>query len=343
MRESIFSSAIRAFFVALCALIGIMVGLILLVVGLAAIPSSTPTEVERSFTAEILPNAKGVRKHLGKDAPVLLQINIEGFIGSDKLSQGTIRKMLVESREGDLASDRVKGIMLYINSPGGGATDADGIYHAIKTYKEQYKVPVYAFVDGMCASGAMYIACAADKIYSTDTSIIGSIGVVTPPFMNVTQLLDKIGVQSLTLSAGKGKDELNPFRTWKPGESDVLQAIVGYYYDVFVNIVAANRGIEKQKIVSELGAGIFNPIQSTEYGLINAHGYQLNKALEELVAKADIKEDNYQYIQLEQKTWYSDLFKTQFSLLSGKIVHQVQLYPDIDPQLMNQFLYLYRP
>ena len=100
--------------------------------------------------------------------------------------------------------------------------DADGIYRAIKHYKEQYQVPVIAYVDGLCASGGMYIACAADKIYATDVSLVGSVGVLFPSFMNFSKLLDTVGVQSLTISSCKGKDDMNPLRPWKEGGKDVF-------------------------------------------------------------------------------------------------------------------------
>ena len=66
-------------------------------------------------------------------------------------------------------------------APGGAADDSVGIYRALCEYKKKYNVPIYAFVDGLCASGGMYIACAADKIYATPSSVIGSVGVIMGP------------------------------------------------------------------------------------------------------------------------------------------------------------------
>ncbi|MFI5264393.1 MAG: S49 family peptidase, partial [Candidatus Kapaibacterium sp.] len=93
----------------------------------------------------------------------------------------------VESQEGDFKNNRVKGILLYMDTPGGYSTDSDTIYRLLMEYKKQYKVPIYAYVDGLCASGGMYIAITADKIMASDTSLIGSIGVIAPTFMNFTK------------------------------------------------------------------------------------------------------------------------------------------------------------
>jgi protease-4 len=255
-----------------------------------------------------------------------------------------VRQMLVESREDILKNDRVKALMLNIESPGGAAVDADSIYHAVKAYKERYKVPVYAYVDGLCASGGMYVACAADKIYASEISLIGSVGVIIQPFVNVAALMDKIGVISMTLYAGKGKDDMNPLRAWKAGEQDNLQNIVEDYYTQFVNIVAENRPqLDKTKLIKEYGANIYPAAKATEYGYIDGHGLSYSEALKKLVEAAGIKDDNYQVFQMESKNWVTQLLKSSSPVLTGTIKHQIQLTPELDPALMNKFLYLYQP
>jgi signal peptide peptidase SppA len=349
MRDSIFSSAMRSFFMALFAMFAICIGLIPLIIVVAALFSALgdtthTAEPTMMYSEEIVANANGVRKILSKEAPVILKLNISGVIGTEALSQESIRRQLIESRERDLKDDRVKALLLYIDTPGGTAIGANGIYKAIKEYKERYHVPVYAFVDGLCASGGMYVACAADKIYATNVSLIGSVGVLSPSFFNLTQLMEKVGIQALTLTAGKDKDVLNPLRPWREGEQKPIQALIDYYYEDFVNIVASNRpNLDKTKLINEYGANIFNPKQAQEFGYIDASDYSYDMALKELVAELGVKDDYYQVIELQKKNWFSDLFKSEHSFLRGKITHHIQLTPDLDPAIMNQFLYLYRP
>lgn len=344
MRESIFSSSIRAFFIALFAMIGICVGLVVLVIAISSLSETATSDVESSYSHEIVANAEGKRKALSKDAPVVLKINIQGIIGTENLNMNTIRKQLIESREGDFKNDRVKALLVQINTPGGTVVDSDGIYRALKAYKELYKVPVFAYVDGLCASGGMYVASAADKIYASDISLIGSVGVISPSFLNFSQTLDKLGIQSLTLSAGKGKDDMNPLRPWRAGEQDSYQAIINYYYNHFVNVVTSNRPeISKEKLIEDYGAQIFNAEQSKEYGFINASGYSLNSTISELVKEIGIQDDFYQVVEMKTKSWISEFLKSEFSLLKGKVTHQLLLTPEMDANLMNQFLYLYRP
>lgn len=345
MRDSILYSSVRSFFVAACAVVGIGIGFTVLVVLAALISTSSGQEnITTSYKAEILPNVENVRKELSKEAPVLLQMNVHGVIGVDTLTTAGIRQQLVESREGIFANNRVKGILIHMNSPGGTMDDSDGIYRLLKVYKEQYKVPIYVYVDGMCASGGMYIACAADKIYASDVSLIGSVGVLTPSFVNLSQLMDKIGVQALTLTAGKGKDELNPLRPWKPGEQDSYQSIINYYYQSFLNIVTKNRPrLDKTKLVDDYGAHVFPAAIAQQYGYIDESNKSLSETQKAILQQLGIEGDYYQVIQLQSSNWVSELFKGQCSLLQGKVTHEVRLPSELPPELMNKFLYLYCP
>lgn len=345
MRESIFHSALRALFVAFCSIIGLCFGILAVAILLGILSSGTKdNQLTTVHTEEILPNANGKREALTSDAPVILQINIDGIIGTEELSTHSIKQQLVESREGDYKNDRVKGLLLYINTPGGTVTDADGIYNAVIDYKKKYHVPVYAYVDGLCASGGMYIALAADKIFASEISLIGSVGVIAPTFMNVTKLLDKIGVEALTISAGKDKDAMNPLRPWKPGEEDNYKQIVDYYYSHFVNLVTSNRpNISKDKLVKDYGAHIFPANEALERGFIDVSGSSISATLKELLKTAGIEGDYYQVIRLENKGWWKNLFSSQASLMTGKIKHEVSVSPAVDLLLQNRYLYLYYP
>lgn len=344
MRESIFSASIRSFFVVLCGVAGFCLGLLFIVLLLSALSISTEgtPKLSYSYTPEIKPNAAGIRKEESSDAPVILKLNVNGIIGIDKLNRHTVAQQLIESRERVFKNGRVKAILLCIDSPGGSVVDADGIYREIIAYKEKYNVPIYAFVDGLCASGGYYVAIAADKIFASDASLIGSVGVLLPSAMNFSQLMEKIGIQSLTLYDGKGKDNLNPFRPWRKGEEDNLQHAINYYYKIFVNLITTRRpNLDATKLVDDYGANVFPAQQAKEYGYIDENGYDLSQTLKLLAEKIGIQDDYYQVIELETKNWVSELFTNQFGLLKGEVTHHIEL--DVPFALSNQFLYLYRP
>ncbi len=345
IRDGIFVGAVRTFVMALFAIVGIGFGFLVFMAVIGAISSSTGSkEIETHYTLEILPNADGVRKEISKKAPVILQINIDGVIGTETLNTSTIRQQLVESREGDLKKDRVKAILLNINTPGGTVVDSDNIYRALNAYKEQYKVPIYAYVDGMCASGGMMAACAADKIYANNVSLIGSVGVIAGWYMNFSKVLSKYDIQTLSFSEGKGKDELNPIRPWGPNEGDTLQAIMHYYYDMFVTIVnTARPAIGKDKLVKDYGAKVFPAPQAKEYGFIDESGISREATLKLLLTEIGIEDDYYQVVQMHSQDWLSKIFTSKNTLWQGKITHTLDLSEDYNPALSGKLLYLYRP
>lgn len=346
MRDSILYSAIRSLFVACCAIIGIGLGfiLLLLLIGLLGLFTSTggETKLKTVNTEEIMPNAEGKRKSFLTSKPVILQINIDGIIGAESLDMKNIKQQLIESRESDYKDDRVKGVLVYINTPGGTVIDADGIYRALKDYKQKYKVPIYAYVDGLCASGGIYVASAADQIFASDVSLIGSVGVISPSFMNFTKLLDKIGVEAMTLTAGTDKDAMNPLRPWKPGEEKNYQDIVDYYYSHFLHVVTQSRPkLTEEKLVKDYGARVFSAPKAQDYGFIDGIENSVGPVIEKIVKAANI-EGEYQVIKLENKGWWSSLF-SESALFNGQIKHNLPLPSEFDSKLQGKYLYLYSP
>lgn len=347
MDESIFKAAFRRLFMMMASIIGVVLGFFLISAFFSFFftKAESVPEVKQTLTAEIRPNANGVRNSFSSDDPIILKINIDGVIGLDDLNREKVSRQLMESREGIFEDDRVKGVILAINSPGGTVTDSDAIYRALTAYKERYKIPIYAHVDGLCASGGLYIACAADKIYATESSIIGSVGVIAPPAFNVTNLMEKIGVESITLKAGKDKDELNPFRPWTKNEGQNYQNIITAAYDIFVNIIAANRKeVNKEKLRTEYGAQIFTAQGAEEIGLIDGSHKNYSQTLAMLAERIGVKEDKYQVIELTEGNWLLSLLKNSNSVksLSGIVTHRIEFPGLLDSRLSNQYLYLYR-
>lgn len=338
----LWKSAIKALLVTFCSIMGFLLAFFAFVTLLQSIEKSEE-EIPSEYTLTIRPNVKGIRKKLSESVPAILELEINGIIGTQELSQDSIQTLLTESRENGLKNDRVKGILLHINSPGGTVTDADGIYRALLQYKSHYNVPIFAYTDGLCASGGMYIACAADEIYSTPTTLIGSIGVISPPFFNVVDLMNKIGVSSTTVSAGIGKDEMNPFRPWKKNEDQQIQEIIEHYYTDFVNLVSTHRPkVSKQDLIELYGAKIFPGSKAVEIGFVDGSGSR-NEVLEKLLAKLDIEDDYYQVVQLARCNWLAQLFKAESPLYTGKIQHEFKIHGNIPECMAGKPLYLYQP
>lgn len=344
-RESVFVSAIRAFCNTLFSILGVGIALFLLFLFIGFGKSAKGgIEIPPPAKPVISFDSDGNRKLLPDTAPVILKMDIHGVIGDIKLNAKNFATKLHDSQSSLLAG-RIKAVLLHINTPGGTTVDSDGIYQAILEYKKKYNVPVYAFVDGLCASGGMYVASAADKIFSTPVSVIGSVGVVVGPAFNFVDLMNKMGVEALTLTEGLDKDMLNPFRKWGQNEGDVLKSIIESQYTRFVNIVSSARPkLSKQLLINNYGARVYDAAKAQELGYIDDGDSSYKMALTELSNAAGLKEnEEVQVVEFKiPRSFFTDIFE-ESELCNGKIKHEL-VYPGSElTQFAGQMLYLYQP
>ncbi len=345
MRESVFISALRSFARAFFSLFGFFLALIVLM-GLYALVAS-PHAAEENTTLKILPDLEGHRAMVSLQAPVILCIDVKGIVGDpESLDTEVIHNLLLDSQSGLLQGERVKAILLRINTPGGTVSDSDNIYRMLQRYKEVHHVPIFAYVEGMCCSGGMYIASAAERIYATPSSIIGSVGVLAGPFFNVVDTLQRYGVQTQTLTQGLDKDAMSPFRPWREGESSSLQAVLAYYYDQFVGIVTAARPqLSREKLVQEYGAHIFAAPQAKDFGYIDEANADEQMALSALLEEVKIDTTKpYQVVQLTPKrSFLADLVQGKNRLFQGEIRHTIALSGSRSFEIRDPCAYLYEP
>lgn len=332
--ESVFIGMLRSFCKTIAIIFAFLLAFLALIIVLGVF--STEQDASHKTHLKILPDVKGSQKVLSLHAPAILQVKIEGVIGTKELNAENIQNILLASQSGFLKNQRVKGILLHINSPGGGVFDSDSIYRALLEYKKKYQTPIYAYVDGMCASGALLIGCAADKIYSCPVGVIGSVGVIMGPFFNFASILDKWDIKSATLSKGEDKDPMNPFRTWKKDEGKDLQNVIDSVYTRFVDIVTKARpNISKKQLLSAYGAKIYPAQQAMDLGFVDYAGMTYNETLQALVDEAKITGE-YQVVELKIKSsLFSNLVQNKASILH-KIFFHSQNYQE-------PFSYLYHP
>lgn len=201
-------------------------------------------------------------------------------------------------------SKGTKGIILRINSPGGSPVQAGIINEEILRQKKLHpKIPVYAVVEDICASGGYYIAAAADHIYVDKASIIGSIGVLMDGY-GFTEAMQKLGVERRLLTAGENKAMLDPFSPVNPVHQAYAQSLLNEIHEQFKTVVRQGRG-NRLKETPETFSGLFwSGEQSIKLGLADALGSA------DFVAREIIKEEDV--IDFTYKETMIDRFAKRF-------------------------------
>jgi protease IV len=190
-------------------------------------------------------------------------------------------------------SKGTKGIILRINSPGGSPVQAGIINDEIRRQKALHpKIPVYAVVEDICASGGYYIAAAADKIYVDKASIIGSIGVLMDGY-GFTEVMKKVGVERRLMTAGENKAMLDPFSPLNPKHQALAQAMLNEIHEQFKAVVRQGRG-NRLKETPEVFSGLFwSGEQGIKLGLADALG-SADYVAREVIKQEDIVDYTYQ-------------------------------------------------
>ena len=164
-----------------------------------------------------------------------------------------------------------QAIVLRFNSPGGSPVQAGIISDEIRRLKALHNKKVYAVVEESCASGAYYIAVAADEIYADKASIVGSIGVLMDSF-GAVGLMEKLGVERRLLTAGDNKGIGDPFSPLPPKQRVYIQAMLDQIHQQFITVVKQGRG-SRLKETPETFSGLFwNGEQALKLGLIDHLG-----------------------------------------------------------------------
>ncbi len=169
--------------------------------------------------------------------------------------------------------DKVRAVVLRINSPGGTVTASDVIYHQIMAFKAAHYVPVTAQFLDMGTSGAYYIALAADEIVASPTTVTGSVGVVMYG-VNVSGLMDKLGVKNQTIKAGAHKDMGSPLRPMTPEDKALLQDVLDGMQQRFLGLVRERRaGLSAEAAQTISDGRILTADQALQLGLVDRIGY----------------------------------------------------------------------
>lgn len=216
---------------------------------------------------------------LGTSGPKIALVEIEGLI-SDRHRESllgarrpslvtTVREILDRAGE----DDEVAALLLRIDSPGGTASASESLYHELVRWKAEHGRPVVALFQGMGTSGAYYVAMAADEVIAQPAAVTGSIGVIMAG-INVSGLMDKIGIADQTFTGGEFKDAGSPLRPIRAEEREQLQGVLDDLHARFRAVVGAGRPALTGTEVDRLADGrIYSAEQARAAGLIDGLGH----------------------------------------------------------------------
>src|SRR5438067_3377644 len=251
-------------FVALCA--SLFVNFVLVVAAFQRIGGVREAEPMPRFREILL--QRGTRGTTDKIAVItmrgLISSSLPGSVTDSMVDD--MRTALQQARD----DDRVKAIVLEIDSPGGVVTASDAIYGAL--VKARARKPVVIYMDSLAASGGYYVSCGGKFLMASETTITGSIGVIIQT-LNYEQLLNKVGLASVVFKSGKFKDMLNGARPITSEERELVQSFIMKTYDKFLGIVAKERKLPPDLLRNTIADGrILSGKEAFENKLIDGLG-----------------------------------------------------------------------
>lgn len=196
-------------------------------------------------------------------------VRVEGTIAADQhAAADTVAQGLRRAFEhGD-----TRAVLLVINSPGGSPVQAEYIYKEMQRLRAEHDtIPLYAVIGDVGASGAYYIAAAAERIYASPASLIGSIGVVSGSF-GFVEAMDKVGVERRLFTAGEHKGLLDPFSPLQERDAAFWQSVLQETHELFVERVKSGRGERLAKDSDVFSGLLWGGRQARELGLVDDFG-----------------------------------------------------------------------
>lgn len=245
--------------------------------------------------------------------PRLGLVTIEGFIGDAGKTVAWIEKLRKNAN--------VAGVLIRIDSPGGGVAPSQEMHAAVKRLAAAK--PVVVSMGAVAASGGYYIAVAGNEIFASPSTVTGSIG-VRMQISNVQGLMERIGVSSESLTTGRFKAAGSPFKELTPEERVYLQDIIDDMQDEFVTAVSKGRGLPKETVKAVADGRIFTGRQALKAKLVDRLGDR-EAALAHLAATCRI-DGEPEILEGPEKSrpWWRLLLEAAVDMQAGRAAESVQ-------------------
>jgi len=235
------------------------------------------------------------------------QIAIGGLILDDPARDEAMKEVADD--------DKVKALLVKIDSPGGTYVGGEALYESLRQVGE--KKPVVAIMGTTATSAGYMSALGSDHIVARSSTLTGSIGVILQT-ADVTGLLDKIGIKSVVVKSGPLKAQPNPLEKFLPAARKATEAIIADYFDMFVTLVAERRSLSREQVLKLADGRVFSGRQAKKAGLVDALG-----------------------AEPEARKWLSETHKIADSLpvKEVKVKHEDELWRDLFDSMIGKVMF----
>ena len=217
-------------------------------------------------------------------------ISYEGAIGD-----GEVYDSFMEQLEDIYKDDSVKGVIMQVNSPGGAVYNSEQIANKIKEIQTDKKIPVFTVMKTMAASGGYYISAPTDKIYASNETLTGSIGVIMSS-RSFQGLFEKYGIKEQNITTGKMKDAGSLGKDMTDEQKKYFQDLISSSFDRFIKIVSQGRSMKEDQVRKLADGRVYDGAQAKNNGLVDKIG-NLDDAIEDM--KKDYKLNNPEVFEYE--------------------------------------------
>ncbi len=289
-----------------------------------------------AFVEKVIEEGQGLGKIVVLDVHGAIMDSVEAtsIFQTAGYNHRDFLKMLDQASE----DKSVKGILIRVNSPGGGVVESAEIHKRITDIQVETKKPVYISMGSMAASGGYYIAAPADKIYASAETLTGSLGVIFQS-LNYSGLAEKYGVKMQTIKSGPYKDIMSPTREMTEEEREILQSMIQNSYDGFVKVISEGRGIPAIDVRKIADGRIYDGRQALDLGLIDEFGYW-EDAIEGM--KKDHKLGDISVIQYQSAYGFSSILSLSTQKLFSNDLELIGLTKLLSQPNAPRPMYMYQ-
>ena len=235
------------------------------------------------------------------DSDYIAELHLEGTITDGNSGDGYSQDWIMDRIE-DLTCDEFnRGIMLYVDSPGGSVYATAEVYKALKYYQEYTENPVYVYMGSMAASGGYYVSANADRIYANENCWTGSIGVIVGTVYDFSELLENLGIKAINITSGENKGMGDATQPLTDEQKDIYQGLVDDAFDKFVAVVAEGRDMTDAEVRKIADGRVYTAGQALDNGLIDAVG-ELEEAYADMEDEYDLSGCDVHVMEYREET-----------------------------------------